>query len=176
MANVTDLQLLDVAHNQLDVISQELCEALRPIDALDLTFNRIYTINADTAMPQWRHLNLAHNQLKLLTVSNFKSGLQRLESLNLSQNALANIEDDTFAKLEALTSLDLSSNELQQLQLQLPSSVQNVSLGNNTLRLWPLKNVPANLTRLDVHGNELGEIFPGHDVVNNLKVRHNVVA
>lgn len=169
MSNLKDVQLLDLSHNAIDNVATELSEVLGRAATVDLTFNQIYAIEAGENS-EWRHLNLAHNNFKTLTDDVFKSS--QLETLDLSFNALVTIEADAFTKLKALRVLKLTSNELRDLSLVLPDSVEDVNLGNNSLRLWPLKHVPSNLTRLDVHGNELSEIFPGHDAVHNLKVRN----
>lgn len=147
MSNVEDMQLLDLSNNKLDTIPAELATILAGARTVDLTFNELYTIDTGKAT-KWQHLNLAHNNFKIFTANVFRDDAE-LEILNLSHNFLTNIEADAFSKLTKLKTLDLSSNELQELALMLPDSVENVALGNNSLRLWPLKHVPGSLIRLD---------------------------
>lgn len=168
-ADIKTIDLIDLSHNRLEVITPELVVSLGCAHAVDLTFNQIHAFDSGDGRPQWLSLNLARNKLKLVTTNTLPAS-RSLVTLNLSQNALVDIESGAFDKLIGLRTLDLSSNELQELALTLPDAVENVRLGNNSLRLWPLQHVPGNLTRLDVHGNELSEIFPGHDTVHNLKV------
>lgn len=114
---------------------------------------------------------MANNQLKVLVAETFND-LDDLVTLNLSMNALVNIEKTTFMNLTKLKVLDVSANELHGVSLVLPDNLKILQMGNNSLRLWPFVNIPKNLTYLDLHGNELNELFPEHDAVPNLKVIH----
>lgn len=117
----------------------------------------------------WQDLQLSHNQLKVLADVSF-TDFPELHTLNVSLNALVNVERDTFRNLTQLKCLDLSGNELQGVVINLPENMEEVRMGNNSLRLWPLTETPKKLTHLDMHGNELNEVFVGQETVGNLKV------
>lgn len=181
LAGLTDIRTIDLSHNKLTSISDELQLAFQVAEYVNLAHNQIFSISAPAPgevgkVTAWRDLDISFNTLKYLPANAF-TGFPRLEILNISHNTLINIDDTTFKQLEKLQSLDLSGNELQNVALHLPESVHNIQLGNNSIRLWPLHNTPAGLLYLDVHGNELSEIFPEHETVPNLKVgewlRHN---
>lgn len=55
--------------------------------------------------------------------------------------------------------LDLSANNLKDVSLKLPDSVQYISLARNKLKYWPIENQPKNLERLELEDNELVEMF-----------------
>lgn len=82
-------------------------------------------------------------------------------SLNLSHNLITNIERESFNTLEQLRRLDLSNNQLQDLQLTLPDGLQYLDLSGNQLRTWPTHNLPLELLSLNVQNNRLHELFPG---------------
>lgn len=166
---LTHLESVDLSYNKFATISEELRIALKIVDSIDLRHNQIFSVSSSEVVTAWRHLNVAGNLIKLLT-GNALNNLLELKTLNLSHNALMDIDNGAFKSLTSLKVLDLSSNELPNLALNLPDTVQDVLLGNNSLHRWPLENTPRDLLHLDVHGNELVELFPGHETVSNLKV------
>lgn len=82
-------------------------------------------------------------------------------SLNLSHNLITNIERESFNTLEELRLLDLSNNQLIDLQLSLPDGLQYLDLSGNKLRTWPTHNLPLELLSLNVRNNRLHELFTG---------------
>lgn len=79
----------------------------------------------------------------------------------MSHNLITNIERDSFNTLEKLRRLDLSNNQLQDLQLTLPDGLQYLDLSGNQLRTWPTQNLPLELLSLNVQNNRLHELFSG---------------
>lgn len=79
--------------------------------------------------------------------------------LNVSSNILGNIEHNAFQDLFALRILDLSSNQLKDLSLKLPKSIEHISLAKNQLKYWPIETHPTNLEILELQENELIEIY-----------------
>lgn len=163
------MKSIDLSHNFITTLSTNLAQSLRAVTEINLSHNRIYAINSLDSLTKWQHLDLSFNQLKVLADVSFVD-YPELVTLDLSINALVDVERDTFGKLAMLKELDLSGNELQGVMIKLPQSLVDLRMGNNSLRLWPIEETPKNLTHLDVHGNELNEIFMGQDTVTNLKV------
>lgn len=87
--------------------------------------------------------------------------------MNISSNALANIEHNAFHELEALQVLDLSSNNLKDLSLKLPESIEHISFARNKLKYWPMERLTKNLLTLELQQNELVEIFNSDAVSKN---------
>ena len=95
-------------------------------------------------------------------------GLQRLEVLNLADNALSRLQDNNPASLLALsasslTHLDLSRNRLQSLMTSAFNSLKFVDVSENKLTSWPslLKVVSASassLQELHAQGNQMANL------------------
>lgn len=164
------LKSIDLSHNLITTLSVNLAQGLSTVNEINLSHNRIYIINSLGGKTKWHHLDLSFNQLKVLADVSFVD-FPELQTLDVSINSLVNVERDTFAGLSMLRQLDLSGNELQGVMIKLPESLEELHMGNNSLRLWPIEDTPKNLTYLDVHGNELNEIFMGQETVANLKVK-----
>uniref|UniRef100_A0A336MQ98 CSON015230 protein n=1 Tax=Culicoides sonorensis TaxID=179676 RepID=A0A336MQ98_CULSO len=165
------LKSIDLSHNSIKSLSSDIIQGLQTVEQINLNHNEIYVIKSGGSQgkTKWRNLNLSGNKLKVLTDVSLID-FPELTKLDLSHNGLVNIERDTFVNLSLLEKLDLSANELHGVVMKLPESLDKLKLGNNSLRLWPLEHTPKNLRYLDVHGNELTEIFNGQDVVPHLKV------
>lgn len=80
---------------------------------------------------------------------------------------LTNIENNAFQGINSLKSLDLSSNNLKDLLLELPDCIERISMARNRLNHWPMKNHPRNLQILELQDNELTNIF------NNIAANRN---
>lgn len=90
------------------------------------------------------------------------------QCLNVSSNVLGNIEQNAFEELNALQILDLSLNHLKDLSLQMPESIEHISLAKNQLKYWPIAKPPRNLKTLELQENQLTEMF---NVIANGKNR-----
>lgn len=83
----------------------------------------------------------------------------RSRYLNVSSNILGNIEHIAFQDLVDLRVLDLSSNQLKDLSLKLPTGIEHISLSKNQLKYWPIEKHPTNMEILELQENELMEIY-----------------
>lgn len=79
--------------------------------------------------------------------------------LDLSSNDLSNIEHDAFAILHELRTLNLSSNILDDLTLNLTNSLEHLMIASNKLQYWPLAVYPEKLQTLELQNNRLIELF-----------------
>lgn len=84
--------------------------------------------------------------------------------MNISSNILGNIEHSAFQELRSLRTLDLSMNQLKDLSLKLPQSIEYISLAQNQLRYWPIERMPKNIQILELQENELMEICNTADI------------
>lgn len=81
------------------------------------------------------------------------------ELLDVSGNLIENIDDEPFAKLLKLKTLNLSNNRIKKIaQFKLPDSIQFLSLENNRLRAFEFYKIPENLTHFDIQNNVLQEL------------------
>lgn len=91
------------------------------------------------------------------------------ELLDVSGNLIENIDDEPFAKLLKLKTLNLSNNRIKKIsQFKLPDSIQFLSLENNRLQSFEFYKIPESLTHFDIQNNLLQELIL--DSPTNLKV------
>lgn len=95
--------------------------------------------------------------------------------MDLSSNELRNVEEDTFATLDKLKYLDLSQNKLKEISINLSHSIEHLILMKNHLNYWPMKNMPVNLSILELQINNLNELVDRIELprVKLLNVSHN---
>lgn len=89
--------------------------------------------------------------------------------LDLSSNDLSNIENDAFARLQGLRSLDLSNNNLNDLSLKLADSLENLRIASNNLQYWPIVAHPQSLKWLELQNNRLVEMFYTYHGKNDIE-------
>lgn len=83
------------------------------------------------------------------------------EYLNLSNNDIANIEADSFAKCKFLQTIDFSSNKMKSLST-FPPFVKTALLNKNALNEWP--QFPDSLKILDISENDILTIYNENDI------------
>ncbi|KAJ8893221.1 hypothetical protein PR048_005807 [Dryococelus australis] len=149
-----ELQVLDLADNNIRSIPEDAYCFLGNLQTLNLTRNRIR--NADwlgfggrrsspPATPariecngglDVRNLDLSWNQIQILHADSGVTRLRQLQNLYLQHNELAEIHGDAFDGLASLRILNLSSNRLETLPEGLFSSskeLREIYLQNNSL-------------------------------------------
>lgn len=87
--------------------------------------------------------------------------------LNLSVNHLSNIEHDAFLTMPELKVLDLSQNKISDVSLHLPETIEMFNISWNSLKYWPIVNIPKALRTLEVQHNQLIELFNAANTGNN---------
>lgn len=95
--------------------------------------------------------------------------------LNLSSNQLSNIERDAFASLVNLKSLTLFDNQLENTILDMPNSLERISMASNKLKYFPFTNVPLNLNVLELQNNNLVEIVFSGGVSKTIDFTHLMI-
>ncbi|XP_061596728.1 oligodendrocyte-myelin glycoprotein-like [Cololabis saira] len=135
LATYTHLRVLDLSHNQLSRLPEDLPRSLWQVHA---AANRIRLLHKNDTVFQWnlRTLGLAHNKLEKAVFIN---------------NTLTN-----------LRTLDLSHNHFWTLPTNLPSQLETVDLSHNLLvKVLPgsLDRLPR-LTHFYLHANRLSSL-PG---------------
>lgn len=150
--NITDLssvvgeiciQKLDLAQNTISGFV--LNEAFASVEELSLSGNQLtaFSVNASGNIYSLKVLDLSSNAITDLSVE----GASRLESLNLSRNALSVIS----LRSDTLLALSLSGNPLTELSLDLPSLATLESVCEKGPSESVVLNLPA-LKVLDLSG------------------------
>ena len=110
--NFKKLRILDLSHNQLRVLDEQLSKNMTSLEHLDVSNNRLLS-----------HISI-----------NFGAGSKSLKSINLSRCALQHIDAQPFSHLTFLQRLDLSHNRLETLQGDLQrvfSTLTHLNISHN---------------------------------------------
>ncbi len=162
LGNLTNLQTLDLAYNQLSSVSPELGN-LANLGILSVRSNNLITVPPELGnLTNLVSLDLAYNQLS--SVSPELGNLTNLQVLNMTSNQLSGTIPPELANLTNLGSLGLSSNQLSggiPSELGNLTNLQHLALGDNQLS----GGIPSelgtltNLIHLYLNDNQLsGEI------------------
>ena len=139
-----DLVKLDVAHNALEEIPNEVAAALTLLETVIASHNRLAQLPTNI------------------------DALSSLRVLNVSSNALVALPE-ALAAIATLRVLDASTNALREIDRVLPSGLCELRLdGNHIARLPDLRCVP-NLESLSAARNELAELPPSLGELRKLK-------
>ncbi|KAJ8982326.1 hypothetical protein NQ317_006671 [Molorchus minor] len=116
-------------------------------------------------LPDLQVLDLSNNGIRVIEQESFRT-LGKLEVLNLSANSLTSIDASGFSGLNVLKCLDLSRNNLTALHdrvLRPVSSLQYLNLSNNRLEVLNEACFAGliMLQQLDVSWNRLARVAPG---------------
>ena len=111
---LSELESLNLSHNQLTKIDYDMFDDMDNLDELDLSFNQIHAMDDDTF--EWnplelRILKMNDNQLKFVEHFTFYD-LEKLEELYLQNNNIKIIHTLAFSNMKKLRVLDLSNNHL----------------------------------------------------------------
>lgn len=170
--DLSQLKQLDLSNNKLiGPLPGDLFKNNRNLETLTLSGNK--ELGALVEEPGFVGNHLSMTKLELadcgltsLTAGQLQ-GMSNLNVLNVSNNAIKTVNEDTFAKLKSLNILDLSNNKLQ----TLPTAL--FSLNTDLVKLWlagnPLKqlslyvfNYTPNLKFLDVSRCSLNKLWDQH--------------
>ncbi|KAG8008487.1 Leucine-rich repeat-containing protein 32, partial [Nibea albiflora] len=114
--NMTDLKVLDLSRNHLNVfaLSKINIGPLTVVESLDLSNNGLYTGMSDYFLaesPVLANLSLNSNSITKIAQNTF-NGSRNLTKISLHNNVIMEIEDGAFDSLKHLTELDLSKNSI----------------------------------------------------------------
>uniref|UniRef100_A0A182XWN4 Uncharacterized protein n=1 Tax=Anopheles stephensi TaxID=30069 RepID=A0A182XWN4_ANOST len=176
------LETLTLSRNFLRSLNMELFNPFRSLMYLTLKENRIEAVfgqfETDTDfnlfltnnnikvfdvcewnVPRMLWLELQHNNLS--TVPNCLEHLKSVQSIALSYNQLANVSIESFAKMESLSKLILSSNSMTLISFntdQYPANLRTVWITNNNLTELDLSLVAVSSLEVNAQDNYI-EVF-----------------
>ncbi|XP_077447613.1 transforming growth factor beta activator LRRC32 [Stigmatopora argus] len=185
LADRTDLWRLDLRSNQIRFIQPGLLEAMKELEALDLSGNRLdefarakipmgrlsalrsldlssnglYTGMSDFFLadsPSLEELSLSGNGITKIGRNTF-GGAQSLRRISLRDNVIMEIEDGAFDSLDGLSELDLSVNSIACITDFNLSRLSALNLSRNSLELFRSSGSerPYRLALLDLSENKL---------------------
>lgn len=196
LEGIPHVTILNLSNNQIAVISDDTFTALRDLKKLDLSDNKLigplpkdlFKNNNDLEVlslsgnkelgdfvqdtgflehhSAMQRLLVAGCGLTRLTAGQL-SGMDDLNELNVSNNAIRELDDSTFASLKRLNTLDLSNNRLQSLSVQLfagNADLIKLRLNGNPLKYlthYAFSHTPL-LKYLDASNCELHRLWDSH--------------
>lgn len=170
--DLSELRVLDLSNNKLiGPMSRDLFKNNRNLQSLSLSGNKELSMLVEEPGFIGNHLTMTKLELADCGLTNLTAGhlhgMDNLNVLNVSNNAIRTLNSNTFARLRSLNSLDLSNNKLQSLPVAL------FAANKDLVRLWlggnPLKQLPlymfgytVNLKFLDASNCALERLWDQH--------------
>ncbi|KAA8595730.1 leucine-rich repeat-containing G-protein coupled receptor 4 [Etheostoma spectabile] len=137
------LESLTLSGTKISSIPANLCEDLKLLRTLDLSYNEIKELPSLQGCVRLQEISFQHNQIQQVDRGTFQ-GLSALRLLDLSRNAIRVIHRDAFLSLTALTNLDLSMNSLTVIPTTGLSALSQLKLSGNPQmkNVLTAKNLP----------------------------------
>ncbi|XP_051500256.1 toll-like receptor 5 [Myxocyprinus asiaticus] len=154
------IKIFDLSQSNIITLSNSLFN-MSDLEELTLAHNQITEVenNAFLGLTNLLKLNLSQNYLGDIDSETFLN-LQKLELLDLSYNNIKVLGDKSFQGLENLLNLNLTGNDLTSVhELATLPNLEKLYLGDNRITsLSNLPNVAKNLTTLDLEMNKLNAL------------------
>lgn len=148
--------VLDLHQNKISTVHDMFSNT--SIEILDFSYNKIQDLNSAFSNLKIGHLNLSHNRIGVIPNNTFKLTTTDSEStISLSNNQITKIFPNSFVTNGILGTLDLSSNQL--------SNIENNIFKNANLLTLLLEN--NNISKLQANS------FKGLIQLIHLKLRRN---
>ncbi|KAL7289018.1 hypothetical protein TKK_0016975 [Trichogramma kaykai] len=124
-AGLIRLVLLDLSFNQIDRLDPALFKDLYTLQILNLKYNEIEVIPADTFAPMsnLHTLEISHNRLRYLDGQSL-NGLFALSLLAMNYNLLEGLHQDAFKNCSSIQDVQLSGNALN----GVPSALRDMGI------------------------------------------------
>ncbi|KAM9331697.1 transforming growth factor beta activator LRRC32 [Pholidichthys leucotaenia] len=181
--DMTDLKVLDLSRNQLNVfaLSKTNIGPLTAVQSLDLSNNGLYTGMSDYFLvdsPSLVNLSLNSNSITKIEQNTF-SRSSSLKKINLHNNIILEIEDGAFDFLHNLTELDLSKNSITCITDFNLYKLQMLNLSQNSMELFHSmqSNILYDLLSLDLSENKMHyfPLLPRNNRIEYLDVSRNQI-
>ena len=125
-------QKLSLSNNKISFINSKLFSNLQ-LKFLDLSFNRIISLQGFEKFKLLEELNLSNNYIGDEQL-NFLTNLTKLKTLNLSNNNLRSEEvKNIIYKIKSLQKINLSNNNIEKLVLDKSNGLIELDLDNNKI-------------------------------------------
>lgn len=132
------LTIVNLAHNQIQVISKHAFVGLGKLQAIFLTRNNIEHLEMGTfSCPALKTLILSENRIRKLNDKVFE-GATLLTELNLASNQIDELSKDVFYGLDSLIKLTLEKNLIQNIDEEAFKRVPNLeylSMSENSITI-----------------------------------------
>lgn len=129
LTEIPDLQNLDLSDNFINSTSDFLSDFANLVN-LDLSLNRIQSVDSPISIVTLKRLNLSHCEIVGLKEL---GRLPNLITLDLSHNKIRILDSSPFEYADKLTFLDVSRNELVQIDFSGLASLSILNVGFNRI-------------------------------------------
>lgn len=183
----SQLKNLKLQNNRLTVLSDTAFTGLNNLNYLDLTSNNLTSIDKRTfkQMSNLMELKLSYNQIELIQFEAFND-LKNLRNLLFTNNKLtsSSIDAAVFEKLNMLTTLDLSVNEISDLTSSMfrgLSNLMTLKLSGNAIKAIAPNTFEylGKLYTLELDRNQISTMtsktFVGLRELKRLNLNHNEI-
>ncbi|XP_072043262.1 uncharacterized protein [Amphiura filiformis] len=128
-----NLLSLDLFHNSLETIPFIAFKNLSALNYLNISRNVLTTLPSFRALKELQVLDLSDNRLQDLTQETFQ-GLDHLQSLFLSNNQILELQNHIFHPIYRLTFLNISGNGIQRIGFKaFHSNLKTIDLRQNNM-------------------------------------------
>ena len=154
-----NLRVLDLSFNDIENLPESVFSQTR-LEIFRMAFNKLNEIPVKSLNPvqsSLKHLNLAGTKIKLISDS-LLNQIQNIVYLDLSFNAIYQIDEKAFCCSPALVHLSLSHNPLKVVTSSifqgLKHSLEHLDMSNTSLTILPSFHLPM-LVQLNMSSNKL---------------------
>ncbi|KAK9703342.1 Leucine rich repeat [Popillia japonica] len=142
-ARLSDLKRLDLSNNNLSILNDKILLPQSNLQYLNLSNNRLEVLNEAcfSSLLRLQQLDGSWNRLAKVVPGNLKLPslarllLARNSRLDFASNELEQIEDDALGRLDSLTVLYLTDNELSNRPKSLPEKLKVFHLERNRIKI-----------------------------------------
>lgn len=173
------LKQLNLSNTNLVLPNSNPFEMLQSLEVLDLSHNNLEDFSfsfLSTTLYKLTELNLIGCKIKDISTVIQCLG-PNLSKLDLSDNTIRKIEEQTFQKLDKLTDLKLRNLNLQSFELNVlkfQRDLKFLDICNNKLTTIDLQSFPVNnFNHINLEGNDLTELTNLHQT-DALKIQLDV--
>lgn len=147
---LVNLTLLNISHNNLESLPDNLFVERNMLRSLSLAYNQFKSVPRDISnhLDLLETLDISNNHLKHLKETTFRHN-RRLQNLNLAHNRLTLLPADVFQSLSTLRYLSLEANQLFDVEsgaFDHQHQLMVLNLGRNPLLSLPAPLLPTNNT------------------------------
>ena len=170
------LEDLNLSDNLLDHFQNSYFDGLNLLKRLDLSGNELTELEdaAFAHLPELEHLNLQGNKLRRIKDSYFDKAVwerdaaryRALRTLDLSHNELKELDERSFRHFEYLESLQLNDNQLEAIDKDSflgPSGLKQLNLARNSIEAVARSAFifTTELTHLNLSSNRIASLSDG---------------
>ncbi|KPM04120.1 chaoptin-like protein 2 [Sarcoptes scabiei] len=179
-----DLEDLRLQNNHLQHIRKGVFYSLPNLKNLDLQMNRIESIESFESLANIQNINLQGNRLRTFNGNVLSSFHSSLSYLNLANNQLISIENDTFRNRNKLEIIWLNHNQIKQISANAfdgLSGAEKLYLDHNKINFIEEKAFFSmkSLTYLNLEYNQLAHLtrnmFEGLESLIELRLKSSEI-